>query len=73
MLGLIFTTFTRIPDAVSSGVFIDNLQKIFTHFSGVFLGDFEHANFNWYTVFNFSVATALLLFYRGFFFFFRFR
>ena len=61
-LGLIFTTFTRIPDGGSSGVFTDNFQKIFAHFPGVFIVDFEHANSNWYTVFNFSVTTALSLF-----------
>ena len=32
LLVLIFTTFTRIQEAGSSGVFIDNFQQIFTHF-----------------------------------------
>ena len=46
-------------DARSCGVFIGNFQQTFTHFSGVFIVGFEHANSNWYTVFNFPATTGL--------------
>ena len=67
LLVLIFTTFIRIQEAGYSGVFIDNFQQIFTHFSKVFIVDFQLANSNWYAVFKFSVTTGLSLFQRGFF------